>query len=207
MGAAELHDDGERTYEKGDGDVLQDLLAVGHHQDEERGDVEHQRQLQDDEGGHLAEHLRRGGAVCHLVGQRRGRQTYCSKAHCHRVGYKTDDGREHGLEPQTDKDGSRDGDGSAEACHAFEHTTEAPRQQQHQQTLVGRELYELGLDGLYLLRLTKDVVAEDGTDDDQYDGEACLEQSLDHRPPSDGIDAGFSVFLGYDAKGRRSEQR
>ena len=43
--AAELYDDREAAYEQGQRDVFDNLGAVGHHQDEERGDEEHQREL------------------------------------------------------------------------------------------------------------------------------------------------------------------
>ena len=45
MGTAELYSDGTSTYEEGDSDVLQNLRLICHHQDKERGDVEHQREL------------------------------------------------------------------------------------------------------------------------------------------------------------------
>ena len=99
MGAAELHDDGECSHEQRQRDILQDLLTVGHHQNQERGDVEHQRELDDDEGGNLAEHLRRGHSFCsHLVSQRGGRQTNGAEAHGHGVGNQTDHSREHRFE-------------------------------------------------------------------------------------------------------------
>ena len=45
VGAAELHDDGERAHKEGDGDILHDFCLIRHHQNEEWCDIEHERQL------------------------------------------------------------------------------------------------------------------------------------------------------------------
>ena len=58
MRTAELYHDGESTHKQRNRDVLHDLRTVRHHQNQERGNEEHQRELQDDECGHLAEFLR-----------------------------------------------------------------------------------------------------------------------------------------------------
>ena len=180
VGAAELHDDRERADKEGNGDVLHDLRAIGHHQDQERCDKEHQRELQNDESSHLAEFFGSGDtAGSHLVGQRRSRQTDGTEAYGHRVSHQTDHCGEHRFESQSDQDGSRDGHSRSKAGHTFEHTTKTPRQEQYQQSLVRGHLDKLRLDGLNLLRLTEDVITEDGTDDNQNDREAGLEESLD----------------------------
>ena len=98
--------------------------------------------------------------------------------------------------------GGRDSHSRAEARHTFEHTTETPCEQQHEQTLVGGHLDELRLDGLYLLRLAKDVIAEDSTDNNQDNGETSLEEALDHRPDGDAIDRRAGVLFWQDAHGR-----
>lgn len=137
VSAAELHHDGECTHEERYGDILHDLRTIGHHQDEERGDEEHQRELQDDERSHLTEFFGRSHTTgSHLVGQRRGGQTYGTEAYSHRIGHQTDDSREHRLEPQSDQDGGRDSHSRTEAGHTFEHATETPCEQKHQQSLI-----------------------------------------------------------------------
>ena len=183
MGTAELNNDRTGAYKQRNTDVLQYLLVVGQHQNQERRDIKHQRQLQDNKGGHLTEFLWRSRTTGrHLVGQRCSRQSHSTKAHRHRIGNKTDHSREHRLETKTDQDGCRYSHCRAKACHTFEHATQAPRQQEYKQTLVGGHLDKLRLDGLYLLGLTKNVITEDGKDDDEDNGEARLEQALHHRP-------------------------
>ena len=54
---AELHDDRETAHKQRQRQVLQNLCTVGHHKDKERRDEEHQRELQNNKGGHLAEHF------------------------------------------------------------------------------------------------------------------------------------------------------
>ena len=135
-----------------------------------------------------------------------GRQTDGTKAYGYRIGYQTDNSREHGLEAQSDKDGCRDGYCRTETSHTLEHTSEAPRQKQYEQTLVGGHLDKLRLDGLDLLRLTKDIVAEDGADDNQDDGETGLEETLDHRPKGDAIDRHTGILLGHNTHGGGSKQ-
>ncbi len=208
MGAAELYDDRKTAHEQGDADILHNLRAVSHHQDEERRDEEHQRELQNDERSHLAELLRRcHTAGSHLIGQRRGRKTDGTEAHSHRIRHQTDHSGEHRLEAQSDEDGSGDGHSRSEACHSFEHTAEAPRQQEHKQALVGGHLDELRLDGFNLLRLAKDVVTEDGADDDQDNGETGLEEALDDRPDGDADDADTGELLRQDAHRRNGKER
>ena len=45
MGTAELYSDRTSAHEEGDSDVLQNLRLIRHHQNKERSDVEHQREL------------------------------------------------------------------------------------------------------------------------------------------------------------------
>ena len=207
IGAAELHNDGAGTHEECDADVLDHFRAVSHRQNDERRDEEHQRELQDDECGHLTQFLgRRHTTGSHLIGQSRGRQTHSSKTHCHRVGHQTDDSREHRFEAQANQNSSRDGHSRTKASHALQHATQAPSQQEHQQPLVRRHLDELRLDGLNLLRLTKDVVTEDGKNDDQNNRETGLEQSLNDRPQGDAINGHLSIFLWHNAHRRHGEQ-
>ena len=207
MSTTELHDDGECSHEEGDGNILHNLCAIRHHQDEERRDEEHQRKLEDDERSHLTKLLRRSHTTGgHLVGKRRGRQTDGTEAHSHRVGHQTDYSREHRLKAQSDEDGSGDGHSRSEASHTFKHTAETPCQEEYQQTLVGGHLNELCLNRLNLLRLTKDVVAEDGTNDDQDDREARLQKALDNRPEGDAVDRHVGILLRNDAHRRDGEQ-
>ena len=127
VGAAELNHDRECAYKESNGDILQDLRAVGHHEDEERRDEEHQRELQNDECSHLTKLLGCSYTTgSHLVSQRRGGQTYSTETYSHRIGYQTDHSREHRLETQSDQDGSRDSHSRSETSHTFEHTAKTP---------------------------------------------------------------------------------
>ena len=91
MGTAELNDDREHAHEEGDGEILQDLRTVCHHQDEEWSDEEHQRELQDDEGGYLTQILGRSHTTgCYLIGKCRSRQTNGAETYGHCIGYQTD---------------------------------------------------------------------------------------------------------------------
>ena len=45
MCTTELHDDRESAHEQSNRDVLYNLRAIGHHQNQKRGDEEHQREL------------------------------------------------------------------------------------------------------------------------------------------------------------------
>ena len=100
-------------------------------------------------GGHTARQF-----TSHLIRQCRRWKTHSTESYCHRIGHQTDDSREHRLKAQPDQDSCRNGHSRTKASHTLKHTTKAPGEQKHQQTLVGSELDELRLNRLDFLCLT-----------------------------------------------------
>ena len=71
--------------------------------------------------------------------------------------------------------------------------------------MVSISFVSLCLDGFYLLRLAKDVIAENGTDNDEDNGETCLQQTFDYRPACNTHNAGIGKLLRDDAHGRNGK--
>ena len=207
MGTAELDDDRECTHKEGYRDILHNLRTIRHHQDEERRYEEHERELKDNKRSHLTEFLgSRHTTDSYLIGQCRCGQTNGTEAYSHRISHQTDDSRKHRLETKSDQDGSRNSHSRSEAGHTLKHTSQTPCQQQHKQALIRGHLDKLRLDSLNFLRLTKNIVAEDCTDNNKDDGETCLQESLDDRPERDAVDRSLGILLRHNAHRRDGKQ-
>ena len=201
-----LYDQRDAARPKGQGDVLHDGRLVGQHKDDEGDEEEQRRELDNGKTCNLANHIGRSRAAGgNLVAQSGDRDAYSAEGHRHTVGEQRNQCREHRLETEANQDSCRDGHCRTEASHTFEEATEAPHENQDDDTLVVADGSELLLDHLNLLVFHKDVVAVDSHQDDYQDREDGLEDTLDECPPGDANDAFALQCLGNHVQSRSSK--
>ena len=73
-------------------------------------------------------------------------------------------------------------------------------------TLEGTNSRIMEAEDRILLGLAKDIVTEDGADNNQDNGETGLQEALHYRPPCDAKDRHTCILLGNDAHGWNSKQ-